>query len=137
MPAIAGSTPSTGPNFRPSSASDERKANARGAAALMDIRSATWAMGAGGIATRAVARRKRQTTPAATRALAVEGDYPDDARGPGLLASRSRPHQQPSQEPQGALPALPHAARPGRASATPPLHAVPAQSARRPVSGSV
>src|SRR5829696_228316 len=85
----------------------------------------------------AVARRKRQTTPAATRALAVEGDCPNNTRGSGLLASRSRPHQQPSQEPQGALQALPHAARPAGASATPPLHAVPAQSPQRPVSGSV
>src|SRR5215207_2435339 len=60
-----------------------------------------------------------------------------DARGPGLLASRSRPHQQPSQEPQGALPALPHAARPAGASAPPLVHAVPAQSARRSLPGSV
>jgi len=85
----------------------------------------------------AVARRKRQTTPAATRALAVEGDCPNNTRGSGLLASRSRPHQQPSQEPQGALPALPHAARPAGASAPALVHAVPAQSTRRPLSGSV
>src|SRR5215217_5682463 len=60
----------------------------------------------------AVARRTRQTTPAATRAVAVEGDYPVDARGPRLLASRSRPNQQPALEPEGVLSALPHAARP-------------------------
>src|SRR3954465_2413956 len=34
----------------------------------------------------AVARRKRQTTPAVTRALAVEGDCPNNTRGSGLLA---------------------------------------------------
>src|SRR4051812_35183238 len=44
----------------------------------------------------AVARRTRQTTAAATRAVAVEGDYPVDARGPRLLASRSRPNEQPA-----------------------------------------
>src|SRR5829696_5056272 len=60
----------------------------------------------------AVARRTRQTTAAATRAVAVEGDYPIDPRGSGLLASRSRPNQQPALEPEGVLPALPHAARP-------------------------
>src|SRR4051794_37091107 len=44
--------------------------------------------------------------------------------------------QQPALEP--VLPALPHAARPGRASAPGALvHAVPAQSPRQPVSGSV
>src|SRR5215204_5555760 len=73
----------------------------------------------------AVARRKRQTTPAATRALALEGDYPDNTRGPGLLASRSRPNQQPALEPEGLLSALPHAARPAGASAPPLVHAVP------------
>src|SRR5215207_2041887 len=101
----------------------------------MDIRSATWAMGAGRIATRAVARRKRQTTPAATRALAVEGDYPDNTRGPGLLASRSRPNQQPALEPEGLLPALPHAARPPGASTPALVDLVPAQSPRRPLPG--
>ena len=60
----------------------------------------------------AVARRTRQTTPAATRAVAVEGDDPVDARGPRLLASRSRPNQQPALEPEGLLSALPHVARP-------------------------
>src|SRR5829696_3984844 len=85
----------------------------------------------------AVARRKRQTTPAATGALAVEGDYPDNTRGPGLLASRSRPDQQPALEPEGVLPALPHAARPGRASAPALVDLVPAQSPRRPLSWSV
>src|SRR5215204_3561766 len=43
----------------------------------------------------AVARWKRQTTREAPRAVAVEGDCSDDARGPRLLASRSRPNQQP------------------------------------------
>ena len=33
-------------------------------------------------------RETRQTDPAATRAVAVEGDYPIDPRGPRLLASR-------------------------------------------------
>src|SRR3954470_23551958 len=60
----------------------------------------------------AVARRTRQATPAATRAVAVEGYYPVDARGSGLLASRSRPNQQPTLKPEGALSALPHVARP-------------------------
>jgi len=31
----------------------------------------------------------------------VEGNYPDNARGSGLLASRSRPNQQPALEPEG------------------------------------
>src|SRR5215204_6653175 len=103
----------------------------------MDIRSATWAMAAGGSRQEAVARRQRQTTPAATRVMAVEGDYPDNTRGPGLLASRSRPDQQPALEPEGVLPALPHAARPGRASAPALVDLVPAQSPRRPLSWSV
>src|SRR5829696_7734745 len=45
--------------------------------------------------------RTRQAPPAATRAVAVEGDYPVDARGPRLLASRSRPNQQPTLKPEG------------------------------------
>src|SRR5215213_9503826 len=85
----------------------------------------------------AVARRTRQTTAAATRAVAVEGDYPDNTRGSGLLASRSRPNQQPALEPEGLLSALPHAARPPRASTPALVHAVPAQSTRRPLSGAV
>ena len=84
-----------------------------------------------------LARRTRQTARAATPAVAVEGDCADDARGPGLLASRSRPNQQPALEPEGVLPALPHAARPAGASAPALVHAVPAQSARRPLPGSV
>src|SRR3954467_5448939 len=113
MPAIDGSTPSTGPNFRPSFASDERKANARGAAALMEERSLPLGRRAlVGSREEAVARRTRQTTAAATRAVAVEGDYPVDARGPRLLASRSRPNQQPALKPEGVLPALPNAAPP-------------------------
>src|SRR5215207_10658374 len=49
----------------------------------------------------AVARRTRQTTAAATRAVAVEGGYPDNTRGARLLASRSRPNQQPTLKPEG------------------------------------
>src|SRR3954469_13465542 len=56
----------------------------------------------------AVARRTRQTDPVAHRAQAVEGDYPVNARGPRLLASRSRPNQQPALEPEGVLPTLSH-----------------------------
>src|SRR5829696_4364726 len=81
--------------------------------------------------------RTRQAPPAATRAVAVEGDYPVDARGPRLLASRSRPNQQPTLKPEGLLSALPHVARPPRASTPALVHAVPAQSTRRPLSGSV
>src|SRR5215207_9917967 len=44
----------------------------------------------------AMARRTRQTTRAATRVVALEGDCPDDPRGVGLLASRPRPNQQPA-----------------------------------------
>ena len=85
----------------------------------------------------AVARRTRQTTPAATRAVAVEGDDSVDARGPRLLASRSRPNQQPTLKPEGVLPALPHVARPAGAPAPALVHVVPAQSTRRPGSVSV
>ena len=85
----------------------------------------------------AVARRTRQTTPAATRAVAVEGDDSVDARGPGLLASRSRPNQQPTLKPEGVLPTLPHVARPAGAPAPALVHDVPAQSTRRPGSVSV
>src|SRR5829696_6553461 len=83
----------------------------------------------------AVARWTRQATREATRAVAVEGDCPDNARGARLLASRSRPNQQPALKPKGILPALPHAARPPGASATALVHAVPAESAGRPLSG--
>ena len=85
----------------------------------------------------AVARRTRQTTAAATRAVAVEGDYPVDARGPRLLASRSRPNEQPALKPEGVLPTLSHAARPPGASAPALDDLVPAQSTRRPLPGSV
>ena len=85
----------------------------------------------------AVARRTRQTTPAATRAVAVEGDDSVDARGPRLLASRSRPNQQPTLKPEGVLSALPHVARPAGAPAPALVHVVPAQSTRRPGSVSV
>src|SRR5829696_2330942 len=103
----------------------------------MAIRSATWAMGAGGIATgRSGATEKADHSRGYPR-VAVEGDYPDNTRGPGLLASRSRPNQQPALEPQGVLPALPHAARPPRASTPALVDLVPAQSTRRPLRGSV
>src|SRR5215212_12100010 len=67
----------------------------------MEERSATWAMGAGGIARRSSGATDEADLSAATRAVAVEGDYPIDPRGSGLLASRSRPNQQPALEPEG------------------------------------
>src|SRR3954470_5554505 len=84
----------------------------------------------GGSREEAVARRTRQIDPPATRAVAVEGDYPINPRGSGLLASRSRPNQQPALEPEGVLPALPHVARPAGAPAPALVHVVPAQSTR-------
>ena len=137
MPAIDGSTPSTGPNFRPSFASDERKANARGAAALMEERSATWATGAGGIA-----RRSSGVTDAADHC----GSYPRCGCGRGLSGRRawSSParisittQRTTGLKPEGVLPTLSHAARPPGASAPALDDLVPAQSTRRPLPGSV
>src|SRR4051812_7462609 len=113
MPAIDGSTPSTG---TPTFGRDPLQTSAR---QMRGVRPPSWKNGLPlgrralvGSREEAVARRTRQATPAATRAVAVEGDYPIDPRGSGLLASRSRPNQQPALEPEGVLPALPHAARP-------------------------
>ena len=68
------------PTFGRDPLPDERKANARGAAGLMEDRSATWAMGAGGIATRG---------SGVTDEADPSGSYPRCGCGRGLSGRRA------------------------------------------------
>lgn len=58
---------------------------------------------------------------------------PPDAGRPSRRPSGSRHFEQRGRQPRGLLSAMPHDPRPARASAQTVAHAVPAESARRPV----